>query len=296
MTISAPAGASALAACQTYTGDVVIQSGASTAGILDLGDIEKISGSLAYAEDDQVNSIKAGSLASITDALNLTDLIHLSTLSLTSLRSAGDMTMIGLGALQSFDFGSGLEEAGVITIQNTQIQTLNGINTATQLGGLRVSNNVFLSNVGLNISKVGVIDIGPDADDQTADFPNLMSATSLTFRNCSEVKIPSLGNVSQTLGLYSNTYQSFSAANLSTVGALVFNDNSAVTNFSFPKLTVINGMNGTLQIANNSKLTTINGFPGLTSINGGMDLSGNFDKYVYYLSLYKLFTNILVSL
>ena len=285
MTVSAPPAVSSLAACTTYSGNVVIQSGAATSGTLDFGDIEKIDGTLTYENDDQVTTIKAGSLESITDTLILNNLTHLSTLTLSGLRNAEDMTMIGLGSLQSFDFGSGLEQAGVITIQNTQIQNLMGISTASQLGGLRVSNNVFLTATDLNISKVGVIDIGPDSSDQTCNYPNLQSATTLTFRNCSEVNVPKLGNVSETLSLIGNTFDSFSANNLSSVGALVLNDNTALTNFSFPKLGVISSGNATLQVANNTKLGSISGLPALTQITGDLDLSGSFDSYVSYLAL-----------
>ena len=227
-----------------------------------------------------VTSITAGSLETITSALNLTSLKSLATLTLTSLRNAGDITMQDIGSLQTFDFGSGLEQAGVITISNTQITSLNGINTAKEISGLVINNNNFLNSVDLNITKVGSIDIGPDAVGQTCNYPNLKSADSLNFRNCSSVDITSLANVTDTLGAIGNTFLNLSAPALSTAGAIVLNDNSELTNVSFPKLATITIGHATFQIANNSKLDAISGFPILSKVNGDVDLSGNFDTYV----------------
>ena len=214
--------------------------------------------------------------------MNLTNLAGLSSLDMQRLNEVGDMTMIGLGGLNAFNFGNpGVGQAGSITIINTQISSLNGINQATSIDSLVVSDNRFLSEIGMNISRVGAIDIGPNnvAKGQQAMFPRLGTARFLNFRNCTEVDVSSLGNVSTLFGLYGNYFESFAAPELVWAGGIVANDNSRLTNLSFPALQRINNTdNATLQIANNTRLTRIDGFAELTEITGDVDISGNVDE------------------
>lgn len=281
VTITAAAAASSIASCTTYEGDISIASGAASGGILDLGDLEEITGDLTYAEDSTVRTITANSLERIGN-MNLTNLSLLSSLGMQRLTEIGDMTFIGLGGLNSFNFGNpGVVNAGKITIINTQISSLNGINQAEEIDSLVVSDNQFLSEIGMNISRVGAIDIGPNnvAKGQQAIFPNLGTARFLNFRNCTEVDVSSLGNVSTLFGLYGNYFESFTAPELQTAGGIVINDNSELTNLSFPVLERINNTdNGTLQIANNTGLARIDGFASLETITGDVDINGNIDE------------------
>ena len=227
-----------------------------------------------------VETITAGSLEKIGN-LNLTNLVHLSDLGMPKLTEAGNMSMIGLSSLNTFNFGTpGIKKAGGITIVNTQISMLSGINQATEVLSLDVSDNKFLSQIGMNITKVRSINIGPNnvALGQQAQFPRLQTGTFLSFRNCTVVNVPSLVNVSTMLGLYGNLFESFSAPNLTWAGGVVVDDNSRLTNLSFPMLERVNSSNGTLQIANNSRLAKIDGFPKLGNIQGDIDLSGAIDE------------------
>lgn len=97
----------------------------------------------------------------------------------------------------------------------------------------------------------------------------------MTFRNCSTVDLPALANVTQDLGFYGNSMQTFSAPNLTAVGGLIFVDNTALTNISIPQLT---SANQSYQIANNTMLKQINGFPKLANIGGALDFNGNFTE------------------
>jgi len=106
-------------------------------------------------------------------------------------------------------------------------------------------------------------------------FPMLETATNMTFRNCSSVSLPSLANVTQDLGFYGNTMQSFVAPNLTTVGGLIFVDNTQLTNISLPQLTSVNQ---SYQIANNTLLKNVTGFPQLSIVGGALDFNGNFTE------------------
>ena len=273
--------ASAIGACSSgYSGDVTVNNGASAGGTLDFGNVSKISGKLEYAGDSSVQTIKANALKSL-GSLNLTDLNQLSTLQMGSLDQVGDLTFLSLSSLSKFDFGDGVSSAGVVTIINTQVSDISAISQASQIKGLVISDNQFLSNITFNLEEVGLADIGPNNNVQGMNlmFPQLTIAESLTFRNATQISTPSLENVNNTLGLYGNKMQSYAAPNLTWVGALVINDNSELTNLSFPQLANINSTaNATLQVANNTKLENIDGFNNLELVNGNVDFSGVFSK------------------
>lgn len=264
-----------VASCPKYDGDININTNAGAS--LDFGTIGEITGTVSMDSDDLLGSLKFSSLQTL-GGLKLTNLTRLATLDLSSLTSVGDMTLENLAALSTFNFGLGLQEAGDIRIENVQISDLSGISSATKVDSVVLANCQYLSNITFTFTDVGTVDIGPNnyQQGQQISFPQLRTATSLFLRNSTAINTPKLQNVSETLGLYGNTFQSYSAANLSAVGALVLESNPQVTNFSFPNLVHINGDNATLDIENNTMLTSIDGFPKLIDVqNGGAIFAGN---------------------
>jgi len=278
-TITNPAGASAIAACTTYTGNIVVQSGAANAqSLFSFGSLKKIDGDFTYENDKEVSTLSGTSLSTITGALTLNNMSALSSTGLGSLKSVGSMTLEGLAILNDLGLVA-LEEAGMVTIQNTNINSLGVLQNITSLSGLSVSNNAHLQTISLAVSEVGIISVGPnDANGQSASFKNLETAASLFIRNCTGVELPALSNLTGSLELLGNTFKSFAADKLTSAGGIVINDNTALLNVSFPELKGIDSHNATLQIANNTKLFTISGFPLLKNVSGDVTFSGNFSK------------------
>ncbi|MCJ1388226.1 hypothetical protein MMC18_001071 [Xylographa bjoerkii] len=282
-TIVNPAGAAALAACTTYSGNVAFQTGAaSNQQTVNINGVTDITGSLSYMDDNTVTTFDAGTLQSV-GSLMLGNLTALSTLSMSALASTGDLNFTGLGSLASLDFGTpGLSKANNVLITNTILNSLSGINALTQVAGFSISNNPYLSTIELDVTDIsGAVDIG--ANDvtnggQTVNFPSLQTAGQLTFRNSSSVMLPSLANVSENLGFYDNLFTSLATPNLTFAGGIVFVDNTMLTNITMPMLTTINGTNGTYQIANNTLLKSIDGFENLSNVKGGLDFTGNFSS------------------
>jgi hypothetical protein len=123
----------------------------------------------------------------------------------------------------------------------------------------------------------GTLNIAANYKNLVITFDNLQSANNMTFRNVSSVSMPSLYQVNGSLGFYSDTFQSFSAPNLTaTGGALAFVDSPNLSNISMPKLIEVGA--GFL-IANNTNLLSIDGFPKLQTIVGALDFAGTFNKY-----------------
>ncbi|MCJ1419575.1 hypothetical protein MMC32_005930 [Xylographa parallela] len=284
-TIVNPAGAAALAACTTYSGNVAFQTGAaSNQATVNINGVTKITGSLSYMDDNTVTTFDAGTLQTVGDFM-LGNLTALSALSMGALSSTGDLNFTGLGSLASLDFGTpGLSKANNVLITNTILNSLTGINKLTQVAGFSISNNPYLPTIELDVVEIsGAVDIG--ANDvsnggQSISFPMLQTAGQLTFRNSSSVMLPSLANVSENLGFYDNLFSSLATPNLTFAGGIVFVDNTQLTNISMPMLTTINGTNGTYQIANNTLLKSIDGFENLSNVKGGLDFTGNFTSVV----------------
>jgi len=256
----------------------VVETGAADAGTFSLGSLKKIDGDFTYENDKTVSTIEAGSLTTITGALTLSNMSALSDTGLSSLKTVGTMILEGLAILSDLSLDA-IEETGMVTIQNTNVNSLGKLSNVTTLAGLSVSNNAHLQEIALAVSEVGIISVGPnDANGQTASFPNLETAASLFIRNCTQVALPALSNLTGSLELLGNTFKSFAALNLTTAGGIVINDNTALLNVSFPILAGIHSANATLQIANNTKLFTISGFPQLKNVSGDVTFSGNFSS------------------
>ena len=249
---------------------------------MDFGNIQKIDGDFSYEGDATVQTIMLGSLEEVTGDFTYSNLSALSATGLDKLKTVGgDVTLIGLGSLGDLGLTAGLQEAGTVTIVNTNIQDFQGIANISKIDGLAVSNNLNLGQISLDVDSAGMINIGPNQQSnggQSTSFRNLISADTIVIRNSSDIDLSSLGNVTNDLRLIGNTVDSFAATNLTKVGALVINNNGALKNISFPALTQISSGNATLQIANNTKLNTIGGFPKLTRVNGDVTFSGNFSK------------------
>lgn len=285
LTVTGTADASALASCTTYSGSVAIPSDAKFSNdnsghqSLSIKGVEKITKDLTITGLSTLATIEMGSLKSV-GSLTLGDLQILSTLSMPQLSSVDTMNFTALAALQSLSFGNtGITQADSILISNTGLSSLMGINNLESVKTFNVNNNPGLQNISLQVTNIkGALDI--EANDGfssglTTSFPMLQTAQNLTFRNCSSVDLPVLANVSQYLGFYGNTMQTFMAPNLTTTGGLVFVDNTALTNISIPQL---QSVNGSYQIANNTMLKKIDGFQKLATVKGALDFNGNFTE------------------
>lgn len=284
-TISAMADASAVANCKTYSGSIAIATGVSgSAGSkgqeLNIdGKLTEVIGNITANNITGLATLSFGSLESVT-GLDLIGIRDLSTLSLPQLTTVDAMTLEALPNLYKLSFGTpGLTQAKSILITNTALTTLQGIDKLKKIETFNVNNNGGLTNISLDVTSIsGSLDIEANdgyASGLTTSFPKLMSANNMTFRNCSMISLPALVNVTQDLGFYGNSIAMLSAPNLTTTSGLVFVDNTGLTNISLPMLTSVNG---TYQIANNTELKKIDGFPKLSIVSGALDFNGNFSE------------------
>jgi len=117
------------------------------------------------------------------------------------------------------------------------------------------------------------LEFSSNGQDLNVEFPNLIWAANMTFRNCSTISMPSLAVINNTLGFYENYFENYTAPNLTSIGGqLAFVANPSLSNVTMNSLTKVGG----LEIANNSALVKLDGFQGLKVVSGAIDVTGNY--------------------
>ncbi|KAJ6164209.1 hypothetical protein N7470_002881 [Penicillium chermesinum] len=272
-TLETQVDADGIASCSTISGDVTIKD--TYSGTLALNGIKKITGSLKANNATGVSSMTADSLTSIGSNFTLNELTGLTQLSFSQLNSVGNIYWEALPELQSLDFPKGISEAGDVSIINTGLTNLNGINL-TQVGDFNIEDNKHLESININELKnsTGVINFSGNDDGLNIEFPNLYNAKGLTFRNVSSVMAPSLTVAKSQLGFWGTGLKNFTAMNLTQTGDLTFNDNPNLNNISMPNLQTVNG--GFI-IKLNEKLDSID-LPKLQTVGGAIQFTGTFNE------------------
>ncbi len=273
-TLQSAGDASALAACSTFSGSIAIATGATDQMALD--GIRTITGSLTADNATQLTGLSGSSLEIIADSFSLSSLTVLTTLNFPRLVEVGTMDWTALPALQGLSFTTGVQQAGSVSIQNTQLNTLDGINLQ-KVDQMTIANNPYLNVINMQLGNITQsLIIEANGRNVSATFPNLEWAYNMTFRNVSQISIPSLASINGSMGFYNNFFSSISGPNLTTVGgSLSFVSNEAMTNLSFPELTTVGGG---LQVANNTALQSVDGFGALKTVGGALDFNGNFSR------------------
>lgn len=276
-TINSQADAAAYTSCSSVAGSILIGSGAT--GDITLDGPSTIGGDLTVNNATGVTSFSSSTIGQIKGTFHMEDLTLLSSLKMSMLTAVKAISFVSLPNLGSLTFPATVTSATSITVSNTFLSTLAGLNV-TSVTVLQVDNNPhlteFTSNIG-NISSAAVFNA--NGADLAISFPLLTWAANMTFRDVGSVSLPSLQVINGSLGFYESSIESISASNLTSVGnfatgvgSLAFVANTALTNISMNALKSVGGAD---QVANNTLLNAIS-FPALVDVGGAIDFSGNF--------------------
>lgn len=270
-TIQNAGDATALSSCSTFTGSIAVAT--STTDDIALNGIKKINGDLVATNNSNMKRISADSLEEVDGSIQLDGLTRLYAVDMPKLKTVETIKWNALPNLQTIGFTAEVTKADNVRIENTALRSLKGINIE-KADTIFVANNGYINEISMQLGNVSDSLTFADNNEKLAvTLPNLIWATNLTFRFIGSLEMPSLETLNGSLGLYNNGFDTFSAPNLTSIGeALAIVANEKVSNISFPMLTKITD---NLQIANNTNLTTIDGFPLLESIGGAFDMSGN---------------------
>jgi len=238
--------------------------------------VQTITGDLIVSNASSITDIGADSLETIKGTFQLDQVQILSALSFPQLTTVGEILWNALPNLQQLTFTTGVQMASTVNIQNTELNSLNGINVKT-VDIFYIANNRYLGDITMQLANVNTsLILEANNPAMNVSFPNLISAFNMTFRNCSSVDTPSLASLNGSMGFFGNDILSYTAPNLTEVGgSLSFVSNTKLTNISLPQLTQLGGG---FQISNNTELKTIDGFPKLKTIVGALDFNGNFTE------------------
>ncbi|KAF1988105.1 hypothetical protein K402DRAFT_403274 [Aulographum hederae CBS 113979] len=273
-TIQNAGDASAMATCSTFSGSIAIATGTTDA--IAINNVQTITGDLVARNVTRMSSLSADSLQRIGGDFILDDVQVLGELSFPQLGSVRTIQWTALPNLQSISFTSGLRNSTSLLIDNTGLQSMDGL-SVSGVDSFTVSNNGALQNVSLAAESVdGIIEVNANGDSAQVTFPNLVWAVNMTLRNVATVELPALEVVNGTLYIVeSTTLQSINARNLTTTGGLDITDNSALANISMPSLRTVNGG---FKIQDNEDLTGDLDFPSMRTVIGALDFYGNFSS------------------
>lgn len=274
-TIQNQGDATAIASCSTFTGSLAVATG--TTDNINIASVRAVTGDVVVQDAPNITQFGADSMQQIGGSFILNNCQILSSLTFPLLTSVGKLDFEALPNLQQLGFTASIGEATTVNIQNTFLTTLNGINLQ-KVSSVTIVNNPLLQAVSMQVSNVSQsLTIASNGNRLQASFPNLETAQNLTFRDSQSVSIPSLANVTGSLGFYENTFPSINTPNLTFVGGtLAFVSNSQLTNISMPNLKTIGGG---FQVQNNSVLDDLsNSFGSLQSIGGALAFFGNFTR------------------
>lgn len=269
-TINSQADAAQFTSCSSISGTVMVSSTASGAITLDG---PSTIGDLVVNNATGLTSLASSTIAQIEGTFSLTDLTLLSNLQFGDLTAVKTIDFSGLPTLSQLQFSSTVSEAESVTISNTFLGSLDGIDLAT-VATLNINNNLHLTSFTTSIANITQSAVfNANGQGLVVQFPNLIWAANLTFRDITNLTISSLEAVNGSLGFYETSLASISAPNLTSVGSsLAFVDNTALTNISMDRLSSVGGAD---QIANNTLLGAIS-FPSLADVGGAIDFTGNF--------------------
>lgn len=221
-------------------------------------------------------SLTANSLNSISDIFTLTNLTALSTLSMTALESVGTISWQTLPALSSLVFTAGVKTATSVTISDTHLSSLDGLDLES-VGYLNLNNNGRLTTIDLALTNLtDNLILNANGENLAVTLDSLTWASNLTISNVTTLSVPALSVVNGSARFDSNYFSVFDAANLTqtTSGDLSFINNADLVTLSLPALTKVGGG---LSIVNNTNFQNLT-LPKLADVGGAVDCGGNFTK------------------
>lgn len=243
---------------------------------VDLNQLINVKEGIECVDAKRLSSIKASKLRSIGGPFSLRGLTVLKTLDFPELVSVGQIDWRTLPALESLDgFTKEITHAESVLITDTLLTSMKGISNLKTAKNFNINNNRFLRAIKVSLQNVSdILDVNSNGKGLQADFPELLWANNITIRDAASVSFPNLEAVNSSASFVSDGFQGIEFPSLTSVGG----------SFSFvgcPMLSKISALNvteigGTFLVANNTKLSVLDGFTSLKKVGGSVDLSGRF--------------------
>ena len=262
-----------IASCQNITGNLIFTS-QYVQGTL--SGVQRIVGDLRIEQNANAIQFMAPDLEEITGTLSLVNLTIFSALSMPKLTSVGTINIEIAPALESLGFTNGVTDCDSVLITDTGLSSLDGIELET-CKMFNINNNFGIRNISIPSLYVvdGPVNIDFNAKTVYVEFPNLVTMQNGSFRQIGAISMPSLNNVTGSLGFFESALSQVILPNLtSTSESFSVVNNSQLTNCSTPNLKTIGGA---LFIANNTEYDNIQ-FNSVKTVGGAVDITGDFNN------------------
>ncbi|KUL85722.1 hypothetical protein ZTR_08513 [Talaromyces verruculosus] len=260
--IASQGDADDIAGCGSLNADIEISE--DYTGALILNGITKTTRSLIFQGVTNLTSFAAPDLLVIDGNLTLTSCILLTDLTLGELNFVGNVKLEDLPNLQSLNFTSGVRTVSGISIVNTGLTTLDGLEIRSGSDGINISANTALT------------DITFPSLTNTINLPSLAAVQDLTIENVASLSMPGLYQMTGQLLIAGSSIDNSSTGPLKNGRDILFIDNPFLSNISMPDLT---SLSGDLVITGNEALKQITGFPDLADVQGNIDVTGNYTEF-----------------
>jgi len=292
-TINSQADATGLAGCKTVRGSVLIAP--QTGATIDISGPSTITGDLTLLDNGEIQSFRSDDLTTIGGAWEMKNVTALSALIFPSITKVKSLDWQTLNAIDTLSFGKGLTQAEEVTISDTFLSSLTGIDL-TSVKKMRIDNNRRLTQFTTQLRDLSdELRIQANGQRLEVNMPNLTWIANMIIANVTKFSAPSLVTVNDSAKFDFNYFSDFSAPNLTRTqsGDISFVGNVNLKNISMPRLTTVGGG---LLIANNTALLELNGLPALKTISGAVKLRGSFDEYVVSAPLVLFIANMMQCL
>lgn len=256
------------------TGNIVVS--ASAGDSVDLQKVASVDGDVIVDSVGSLISLSGTNVNEISGSFKLNNLTLLSTLSFPSLSNVGSIDWTSLPALNTLTFTAGVNKADSVTISDTFLQSLDGIDLES-VGTMNINNNGRLTTVNLNLKNLTEnLSFQANGQKLAVTLDQLVWASNLTIANVTTFSAPSLQVVNGSARFDSNYFTEMSFPNLTKTssGDISFINNADLTNLSFASLESIGGG---LTLVNNTAYTNVTGFAVLADVGGAVKLGGSFD-------------------
>lgn len=281
--VASEADLSPIAACSTFSGSVIISGAGINAVVWPA--LKSLTGSIKITSNPHLAALNLDGLKTSTGTITLYNNTILNVVNMPSLQSLNSLEIVTAPNLRQLSLSS-IETINSLKIEDTGLDnsgTLpwSHLHQATDLG---VSNNKFLKAINMPSLKTvsGRLVIAANGlmegqgHGSSLLLSKLTTCSNCTFRHLTELQVPSLTAVSASLSFDETNIEKLDVPALKTVGqTLSIVSNNLLNNISFAELTSIGGA---LLIANNTELTTVDGFQNLKNIAGVLNMRGAFSN------------------
>ncbi|KAF9428811.1 hypothetical protein BGZ94_000992 [Podila epigama] len=281
--VSSEADLSSIASCSTFSGSVTI-SGANINNVA-WPTLTSLTGTIQVTSNPHLATFHLDNLKTSTGSIALYNNTALNSFTISNLKSLNALEIVTAPNLRHLSLSS-VDTMGTLKIEDTGLDNSGALpwSTVHKATNMGISNNKFLRNIDMPSLKTvsgrfiiaanGLLE--GEGDGSSLHLANLTTCSNCTFRHLHELQIPSLSVVAASLSFDENNLKNLNVPALKSVGqTLSIVSNNLLSDISFPELTLIGGA---LMIANNTQLTTVDGFKNLTEISGVLNMRGAFDN------------------